>query len=112
MLDFGCQAIGPDTKRRVKAMQLGISNYSEGKTQQHNSVCVTIGNMVIYFSYRTPVAFQSCGELVVRQNEWGPTTGKHLRWIDGGDKSSRVDGDTFCTRLNKAWSDEIERLVK
>jgi hypothetical protein len=42
-------------------------------------------NTEVYFSYETPVAFVSdlChdGKLILCQNTWGPTTGKHLSAI-------------------------------
>jgi len=43
---------------------------------------------------------------VVRQNDWGPTTGKHLKWIDGGDKKNRVDSETF----EKLWAEQVSPL--
>jgi hypothetical protein len=48
-----------------------------------------------WFSYRTMVAFQAWGRprRVIR-NYWGPTTGKHLNWIDD-DHSSRLSEDEF-----------------
>jgi hypothetical protein len=59
--------------------------------------------ITIWFSYRTPVAFMVIGSpRLVRQNEWGPTTGKHLNWIDGGDKASRIDGTEFERLLTEA----------
>lgn len=49
------------------------------------------------FSYRTVIGFNEHEGRgwTVRDNEWGPTTGKHLNHLDGGDKSTRVDGVTF-----------------
>ena len=44
----------------------------------------------LYFSYQTPVAFEKEGRLMVRQNSWGPTTGKHLNKIDGGNYKNRL----------------------
>jgi hypothetical protein len=32
---------------------------------------------------------------VVRENSWGPTTGKHLNAIDRGNKKGRVSSDQF-----------------
>lgn len=62
--------------------------------------------ITLYFSYNTLVAFRgyvgAYRELIVHKNIWGNTTGKHLNTIDGGDKSSRVDGDTFQKLFNKA----------
>ena len=77
-----------------------ISNYGKGKTKQHNTTVVTVGRLEIYFSYETPVAYwhDSTG-LVVRENDWGPTTGKHLNWIDGGTHSQRISGVDFENQL-------------
>lgn len=55
-----------------------------------------IGGYTFWYSYKTLVAFRAPSHpLVVHQNDWGPTTGKHLNAIDGGKKTSRVDADTF-----------------
>ena len=70
-----------------------IYNYMENG--RSNAILVSVGGVDVYFSYRTPVAFRVNGRLVVRENEWGPTTGKHLNSIDGLDKGSRVNGDEF-----------------
>jgi hypothetical protein len=59
----------------------------------------TAGND-FYFSYRTLVAVRVPGKgLIVHENDWGPTTGKHLNWIDGGDKTSRVSGAVFSATV-------------
>lgn len=60
-------------------------------------------NITLWFSYKTPVAFRKIGgPLVVRQNDWQQTTGKHLNAIDGGNKKSRIDGQTFEKLLSEA----------
>ncbi len=71
----------------------------------------------MYFSYQTMVAFIAPGVgLVVHDNDWGPTAGKHLNWIDGGNKADRVCGEEF-DRLWKLYgevdmeSDEIASLI-
>jgi hypothetical protein len=44
----------------------------------------------LWFSYKTLVAFCRDGEtIIVRENDWGPTTGKHLNAIDGGSKEAK-----------------------
>lgn len=49
-----------------------------------------------YFSYSTLVAFQRWGHgLRVIRNYWGPTTGKHLNWIDDGRKDRRLSREDF-----------------
>ena len=60
------------------------------------------GVLQVWFSYKTPVAFSVMhGPIRVRRNEWGPTTGKHLNAIDGGDKSSRMPGPDFESHLKR-----------
>lgn len=84
-----------------------ISHYCPNTTAS-NATCVSLGDLDLYFSYRTPVAFRYPGiGTVVRQNEWGPTTGKHLNAIDGGDKKSRVPGDEFIRLLNTLTPSEV-----
>lgn len=78
-----------------------ISVYCENTTGA-NAICVSFNNADLYFSYRTPVAIRAPGlGLLVRQNDWGPTTGKHLNAIDGGRKSSRVPGEVFEAKLRE-----------
>ena len=64
---------------------------------------VELGRVTVWFSYETPIAFSSIdGMLVVRENDWGPTTGKHMNKIDGGQlmaKHRRVSGTVFTHRL-------------
>ena len=67
-----------------------------------NALVFTIGSVDVYFSYKTPVAFRTPQTgLVVRENDWGPTTGKHLNWIDGGNKTDRISGEEFVSLLEK-----------
>lgn len=85
-----------------------ISSYGRYSSENYGAHClvVELGNLTVWFSYRTPVAFQVTGEKrVVRHNDWGPTTGKHLSWIDGGNHKERVSGDEF----GRLWNQAIER---
>lgn len=68
-----------------------------------NKATVTIGqNTRFHFSYETCIAFYTPETgLVVRENEWGTTTGKHLNSIDGGNKAGRVSGTEFEIALEK-----------
>jgi hypothetical protein len=70
-----------------------------------NFVQVEVGPLSIWFSYQTPIAFRVAGSPlgspVVRQNSWGPTTGKHLNAIDGGDKSARLPSLVFQQMLSQ-----------
>lgn len=80
-----------------------ISNYGHYASDNYgvNSLRIEIGVVTVWFSYKTPVAFQVGSERVVRQNQWGPTTGKHLNWIDDGDHKSRVTSEEFQRRYDE-----------
>lgn len=56
---------------------------------------IEIGDLTLYYSYRTLVAYETPeGKLVISQNVWGVTTGKHLNIIDG-DKKKRIPHPEF-----------------
>jgi len=64
-----------------------------------HSLEVTVGSLTVYFSYKTPVAFHTPQDgIVCRQNDWGPTTGKHLNQIQP-DKKQRLDSVVFEQRF-------------
>ena len=89
--------------RLATGEELDVQTY----TTAVNALCFDLGGVTVWFSYRTPVAFQvGASEPVVRQNAWGPTTGKHLNAIDGGDKRARVSGEQFQAALAKALKGE------
>lgn len=68
-------------------------------TDRANFSEVTLDTLTIWFSYQTPIAFQyQRMNPVVRENEWGPTTGKHLNYI-GENKSLRIPGAEFEAKL-------------
>lgn len=63
-------------------------------TNRPNYSEVTIGDVELFFSYRTLVAFRTPESgLVIRTNAWGPTTGRHLNYIST--TRDRVNGETF-----------------
>lgn len=73
-------------------------NYSSWNYGAH-ALCFEVGDLTVYFSYKTPIAFKHpLTGLVIRSNEWGPTTGKHLNAINA-DKSKRINGREFEARL-------------
>ena len=74
-------------------------------TTPSNALCFDLGQLTVWFSYHTPVAFRGNGHsLTVHENVWGPTTGKHLNAIDGGYRAARVSGEEFDKRLQEALS--------
>lgn len=82
-----------------------ISNYgrySSGNYGAH-SLMVDIGPLRLWFSYDTIVAFadvKTGGKIIVRQNDWHSTTGKHLNWISL-DKKSRLPSADFEAKLKE-----------
>ncbi len=60
--------------------------------------------LTVWFSYSTPVAFQlNDGQIVVRDNEWGRQTGRHLAFIGRYDEPNQiVSGEKFERCLAKA----------
>lgn len=73
-------------------------------TDRPNFTEVQVGDLTVWFSYRTPVAFHTpASGTVVRENDWSNTTGRHLSHIDGGTtaaRKARLSGSDFLARLN------------
>lgn len=74
--------------------------------QKSYAQMVKIGDVSLYFSYGTCVAFDigDGSGLKVTKNYWGPTTGKHLDAIDGGGKEAekkRMKEDEFNELVEK-----------
>ena len=59
-----------------------------------NNNAIELGGIVFYFSYQTLIAVETNERLVMRENVWGPTTGKHLNAISDN-KKSRVSVEEF-----------------
>lgn len=81
-----------------------FKSYGNYKSSNYGAHCLafTTGKGTVFFSYSTPVAFETNKTgLVVRVNDWSNTTGKHLNAIDGGDKKKRISGEHFETLLAK-----------
>lgn len=83
-------------------------NYSSDNYGAHSLVFTDADGNSFWFSYKTLVAFtRPKGGRVVIQNYWGPTTGKHLNWIDGGDRKSRLTRDAFDAAYQDAYGRRI-----
>lgn len=65
-----------------------------------NKNLVTIGNLKLWFSYETIVAFNLGGKLCCRVNDWGPTTGKLINEIEP-DKKRRWKSKEFELELKE-----------
>lgn len=85
-----------------------FSSYGHYKSKGYGQHCmlVRVATMDFYFSYQTCVAFRAPDTgLIVVKNSWGPTTGKHLKWIDGCTSKTgkhRLDDEVFDRKLYNA----------
>ena len=72
-------------------------------TDRLNFTAVDVGNLEVWFSYSTPIAYRAPGSgLVIRENDWSNTTGKHLAYLDSGNaaaKKERISGAKFEAQL-------------
>lgn len=67
------------------------SYYGDSSSAQNNAKVVMVKNNRFFFSYETLVAVEpEQGGLIIRQNDWSNTTGKHLNAIDGGSKEAKA----------------------
>jgi len=72
-----------------------------------NFTSVEMGDVTIYFSYETAVGFHVAGKgYTVVENQWGPTTGKHLNKIEP-DHKKRVSLEAMNARLAIALRDNL-----
>ena len=86
-----------------------ISSYGDYSSDNYgvNSLMVDLDTIRLYYSYKTIVAFYTVQTgLIVCENHWSVTTGKHLNWINP-DKSKRVKYDDFQVQLQSALTAHI-----
>lgn len=75
------------------------------RSQNNNLTRVYLGNIVLWFSYETIVAFHVPGQpRVVSENRWSQTTGRHLNEIDNGNKSERISHEEFTAKLGQVMT--------
>lgn len=82
-----------------------IKSYGNYKNDNYgvHALSVRLGQITLYFSYDTVIAYEDYQDgLVVRENDWSTTTGKHLNFLDGGDKKSRKSATEFHQMLQAA----------
>ena len=80
-----------------------ITSYGDYSSSNYgaHSLQVDLGRLTLMFSYKTIVAYQDYEQgLVCSENIWGPTTGKHLNWIQK-EKSKRLKRDAFEAALQE-----------
>lgn len=91
-----------------------ISNYGNYSSSNYGAHClrVDVGPLSVWFSYKTPVAFRAPNtQTIVRKNDWGQVTGRHLKWIDGETsrtEKTRVTGEEF----ERLWQEHVEPLFE
>ena len=86
-----------------------FESYGRYSSQNYGAHClrfIDAGGNSFWFSYSTLVAFSKPGHpRVVHENDWGPTTGKHLNWIDSGNKKARLGATQFRTTLDAQFGE-------
>lgn len=87
-------------------LNLSIGSYGNYSSDNYSGHCLRIwlGSLILYFSYKTIIAFEDGHEdIKVSENLWDPTTGKHLNWIDDGNKKDRLPREKFEQLLNSTF---------
>lgn len=83
-------------------MKIFFTNYGQYSSpgQGAHTMCLNVDDLQLFYSYDTIVAFNhpSTG-MVVSENRWSVTTGRHLNWIDYGAKGRRIHGYEFDLKL-------------
>lgn len=89
-------------------MTISKKSYGEYSSDNYgaHTVVIEVNGVEVYFSYKTVVAFRGPKGLRVIQNQWGPTTGKHLNWIDGGDKKGRLTAEQFQKEFSELQTEK------
>lgn len=65
----------------------------------------TLSNDVeIYFSYETPIAFLTSEGVLVSENVWSRTTGKHINWIKNNRNITQVPNEEFSEQLDRYYN--------
>jgi hypothetical protein len=72
------------------------------KGTDRNTQCyeLYIADVRLIISYQTVIAARYGGEMIRRHNDWGPTTGRHMRETYVRDYLEIDDEDTFNARVN------------
>jgi len=99
----------------IKVTFWNYGNYSNSNYGAHSLAFKDVHGNNFFFSYETLVAFTHKGKFYVSENCWGPTTGKHLNWIDGGNKSgnksSRLKRDKFVQAYEDCFNKKLEEAA-
>lgn len=82
--------------------EVGIYNYGNYSSKNYgaHTLRLDVGPLSFYFSYTTVVAFSDEDGTYISENKFGPTTGKHLNWIDDN-KNIRMPREEFDKKLSQ-----------
>jgi len=71
----------------------------------NNCLGVEIGDLTVYFSYRTPIAFKiKPKKKYICENIWGKTTEKHMAYIKAGQTNTiELKRDDFKEKLKTSF---------
>ena len=66
----------------------------------------------VWFSYQTPIAFKVNGKrAVMRENDWGPTTGRHMSAVsEECGTVTVVSGADFENRIHSATGQTVDQI--
>lgn len=85
-----------------------INNYYRNNS---NNFYFKIGNLTLYVSYKTIIAFYTPHTgLIVCKNVFSNTTGKHLNSLPEHNKNDRLDYNIFQQRLSHVLNNFIEMM--
>lgn len=84
-----------------------VGSYGRYDNQNYgaHTMQVEVGDMTVYFSYSTPVAFRAPGYGTMKsENVWSRTTGKHLGMIGYG---NTIPHEEWETMYRKALAENV-----
>lgn len=95
----------------IKVTYWNYGKYSNSNYGAHSLAFKDVDGNNFFFSYETLVAFTHKDKFYVSENRWGPTTGKHLNWIDNGNKSLRLARDKFVQAYEDCFNKKLEEVA-
>ena len=88
-------------KKEETLNKISMGNYGDYSSNNYGtSRYVTIGQLTLYFSYETIIAFKEGSNFTIIKNYWRKVTGRHLNCLDR-DKSIRLSQEEFKEKLWK-----------
>lgn len=86
-------------------MKISIS-----RSMNDNLTEVNVGDVTLWFSYETIIAYRlPNGERVVSENVWSPTTNRHMNAIDGGSKRAKAARVPFQEFTRRVLAEVLQR---